>query len=263
MKLYLDLIFILNFGFDFILLIVVGVVLRRNAPVKRMLLAAAIGALSIFILFIKVSSLMLFIIKIMISIIMVIVAFKYKSIKYTLRNLFYLYTSSLLLGGFLYFLNVSFSYKQEGLVFYHDGLSINFIILIIFSPIILYAYISQALNLKNNYANYYQVDIYFNNGVRKTVSAYLDTGNKLIDPYLRRPIILVNKKEIMGLYNEDELLLVPFDTLNHHGLLRCVVPEKIYIVGVGFKNKVLVGISEDTIKMDGIDCLLQPKLMEG
>ena len=69
----------------------------------------------------------------------------------------------MILGGFLYFLNVQFSYKQEGLVFYHDGLSINFIFLLIFSPLILYIYIRQGLTLKNNFSNYYKVNLYFNN----------------------------------------------------------------------------------------------------
>ena len=263
MKVYLDLVFILNFLFDFILLIVVGTILRRNASMKRMLFASSVGALSVFTLFLSISSFTLFVIKVVISIVMVLISFGFKTVKYTLRNLFYLYSSSLILGGFLYFLNVTFSYQQKGLVFYHDGLSINFMVLVIFSPIILYAYINQSLHLKNHYANYYQVDIYFKNGVKKTVSAYLDTGNHLVDPYMKRPIILVNKKEIRDLYSENDITLVPFDTLNNHGLLKCVVPLKIYIVGIGFKEKVLIGISDEPIHIDGIDCLLHTKLLEG
>lgn len=263
MKIYVDLVFILNFLFDLLLLLVVGTILRRNASIKKIVISAFVGALSIFVLFLEITALQLFFIKILISISMVFIAFGYKGIKYVMRNLFYLYTSSLLLGCFLYFLNITFSYKQQGLLFYHDGFSINFIVLIILSPIILYAYSSQALNLKNNYSNYYQVNLYFRSGMKKMVSAFLDTGNKLIDPYLQRPIILVNRKEIEGLYHEHDVVLVPYDTLNTHGLLTCVIPEKIYIEGIGLKYKVLIGISEETIKMDGIDCLLHTKLMEG
>ena len=91
---------------------------------------------------------------------MVIFTFGYKDIRYTLKNLFYLYTSSIILGGFLYLLNLEFSYKNTGLVFYYDGLSINFIVMIIMSPIIIFAYIKQGLELKNNYSNYYNIDIY-------------------------------------------------------------------------------------------------------
>ncbi|MGI6329993.1 MAG: sigma-E processing peptidase SpoIIGA [Bacilli bacterium] len=263
MKIYLDLIFILNFLFDFLLLLVVGIILRRNSKITRLLGGAFIGGLSILVLFLTITSLELFIIKIIISILMVIATFGYKDLRYTCRNLFYLYTVSLLLGGFLYFLNLEFSYRQDGLIFYHNGLSINWILLLILSPIILYVYLKQALNLKNNYSNYYLVDIYFKNGTKKKFSAFLDTGNKLIDPYFKRPIILVNKKEINNLYQEKEILLVPYDTLNNHSLLKCIIPEKIEIVGVGIRKKVLIGISEKNINLDGIDCILHAKLLEG
>lgn len=263
MKIYLDLIFILNFGFDFLLLLVVGIVLRRSATIKRLLLGALTGGLSIFILFFNINSFELFLLKIIISIFMVIISFKYRNLKYTGYNLFFLYTASLLLGGFLYFLNVEFSYKQDGLIFYHNGLSINWILLLIVSPIILYVYIKQAFNLKNNYSNYYQIDIYFKDGSQKQLSAFLDTGNQLIDPYKKRPIILVNKKEVINRYSDSDIVLVPYETLNNHGLLKCIIPEKVFILGVGMKKNVLLGISEKDIRIDGVDCILHSKLMEG
>ena len=141
MKIYLDAIFMLNFCFDFILLLSVSIILRRNISIKRLLLGSFIGGLSIFILFIKINNFELFILKFIISLIMLLITFKYRNLKYTLRNLGFLYMNSIILGGFLYFLNVQFSYKQEGLVFYHNGLSVNFIFLVIISPIIIYIYI--------------------------------------------------------------------------------------------------------------------------
>jgi stage II sporulation protein GA (sporulation sigma-E factor processing peptidase) len=263
MKLYLDLIFMINFMFDFILLLIVGIVLRRNTNIKRILLGSLIGGLSIFTLFFKITTFELFLLKILISVIMVLTAFGFKDIRYTLRNLFYLYTVSILLGGFLYYLNLEFSYKQDGLIFYHNGLSINWIVLLILSPIILYVYAKQAISLKNNYSNYYLVDIYFKDGTRKKLSAFLDTGNKLIDPYKKRPIILVNKNEVINLYNDKDLLLVPYETLNNQGLLKCIIPLKVYIIGVGMRHNVLLGISERKINIDGIDCILHTKLLEG
>lgn len=262
MKVYLDLIFILNFLFDFLLLLVVGMLLRRNASFKRIIFASLLGSLSIFFLFINISSLELFLLKLMISILMVIVSFKFKNIKYTLRNLLYLYTASIILGGFLYLLNVEFSYKQDGLIFYHKGLGINWLILLITSPLILYLYLKQGLYLKNNYSNYYLVDIYFKDE-KMSVSAFLDTGNNLIDPYQRRPIILVSKSELHNCYEESDIILVPYETVNHQGILKCIKPDKIDILGVGVRKNLLIGIFEDQIKIDGIDCILHTKLMEG
>ena len=92
--------------------------------------------------------------------------------------------------------------------------------------------------------------------------AFLFSFNKLIDPYKRRPIILLNKELLSPSYLDDNILLVPYDSLNSHGLLKCVIPDKIFIQGVGFRTNFLVGISNEAIKMDGIDCILHGKLIE-
>ena len=262
MKIYIDMVLLLNFGFDLLLLFSVGIILRRQTSLKRLGIGAFIGSVTIFSMFIRMSSFLLFLLKIVISLVMVIFTFGYRDIRYTLKNLFYLYTSSIILGGFLYLLNLQFSYKNAGLVFYFDGLSINFIVMIIMSPIIIFAYIKQGLELKNNYSNYYSIDIYLKSGKVIEATAFLDTGNKLIDPYKRRPIILLNKELLSPSYLDDNILLVPYDSLNSHGLLKCVIPDKIFIQGVGFRTNFLVGISNEAIKMDGIDCILHGKLIE-
>ena len=116
-------------------------------------------------------------------------------------QLLYLYMISTILGGFLYLLNIEFSYKQDGLVFYFNGLSINFIILLIVSPIIIYIYIKQSKLLKNNYSCYYKIEIVFKNNKSILLNSFLDTGNKLIDPVTKKGIILINKNSIKGKYN--------------------------------------------------------------
>lgn len=262
MKIYIDMVLLLNFGFDLLLLFCVGIILRRQTNLKKLVGGALIGAVTILSMFIHMSSLLLFVVKVIISLLMVIFTFGYKDVRYTLRNLFYLYTSSIVMGGFLYLLNLEFSYKNTGLVFYYDGLSINFIVMIIMSPIIIFAYIKQGLELKNNYSNYYNIDIYLKGGKVISSTAFLDTGNKLIDPYKRKPIILLNKELLSPSYLDDNILLVPYDSLNNHGLLKCLIPDKIFIQGVGFRRDFLVGISNEKIRMDGIDCILNGKLIE-
>lgn len=262
MKIYVDLVLFLNFGFDLVLLFGVGVILRRQTDVKRLLLGALVGSITVLSMFIEMSSFLLFIVKIIISIVMVLIAFGYHDFRYMLKNLFYLYTSSILLGGFLYFLNLQCSYRHEGLAFYFNGLSVNVIVLIVMSPIIIYAYVKQGLELKNHYSNYYQIDIYLKNGEVIPVTAFLDTGNHLEDPYQKRPIILLNSALIQLNYQDFNVLLVPYDALNHHGLLKCIVPEKIFIQGVGFRENFLVGLSNDKIQIDGVDCIMNSRLIE-
>ena len=262
MTVYLDLVFFINFFFDSILLFSVALILKRQTNLKKILLGSLFGTVSIFCLFIRLSSISLFLIKFLIALIMVIITFNYKDIRYTFKNIFYLYTVSIILGGFLYLLNIEFNYKHDGIIFYNKGLSANFYLFLMTSPLIIYLYIKQIKDIRNNYSNYYNIDIYLKSGKVIEATAFLDTGNKLTDPYKRRPIILLNKELLSPVTLDNNYLLVPYDTLNNHGLLKCLVPDKIFIQGVGYKKNFLVGISNEKIKMDGIDCILHDKLIE-
>lgn len=259
MKIYLDLIFLLNFSFDFILLLCVSIILKRNVKIIKLVLGSIIGSLSTFLLFFKITNLELFIIKIIISIIMLLISFDFKNIKYTLKNMEYLYIISIILGGFLYYLNIEFSYKHNGIIFYHKGLSINIIFLIVLSPIILYLYIKQFKELKNNYSYYHKMDIYYKDKIFK-LNAYLDTGNKLVDPYLKRPIVVINECEIKE--DIDDYILVPIDTINNHTLLKCINVDKIIIDNQILSKKILIGITNKKIKMEGINCIMGLNIME-
>lgn len=263
MKLYLDLIMILNFLFDFFLLMGVSILLRRNVTVYQLLKGSFFGGLSILFLFFKLSNFQLFFLKFLISVVMVVLSFGYRDFKYTFKNLFYLYSASLILGGFLYYLNLEFSYKHEGIVFYHDGLSINYIVLLIASPIILYAYVKQGIYLKNNYSNYYKVNLDFGEERILHCNGFLDSGNVLEDPYSHHPVILMDHRKFIYDINEFKMVLIPILTANSSTLLRCIRIPKVEIVGVGIRENVLLGIMDQNITIDGVDVLLHTKLLEG
>ena len=258
MKIYIDLILLLNFGFDFLLLLSVSIILRRNAEIYKLLLGAFIGSISVLTLFIKITSFELFVIKIFISILMCLISFKYKNIKYTLKNILYLYISSIILGGTLYLLNIELSYKNQGIIFYKNKMSINFIILVIISPIIIYIYTKETKQLKNNYSNYHKVEIKIRDKIIKC-TGYIDTGNKLKDPYKKRPIILINNNYI----DENSLkIYVPVHTIQGTDIIKCTKINKLKIDKRIIKKEVLLGFINRKIKIDGIECLLNNEIME-
>lgn len=259
MKIYIDLVLLLNLGFDFLLLLSVSLILRRNVPIYKLLIGAFIGSISVLTLFIKINTLELFILKIIISILMVLSSFKYKSLKYTIKNLIYLYLSSIILGGSLYLLNIEMTYQNNGIIFYKNKMSINFIILVILSPIIIYIYIKECKNLKNNYSNYHKVEINIKNK-KISCTGFLDTGNKLKDPYKKRPIILINNNYLSKL--DLNKIMVPAHTIMGTKLIECIKINELYIDNKKIKKEVLLGIIDKKIKIDGIDCLLHYKILE-
>ena len=260
MKVYIEVVLIINFIIDFILLFGVCLILRRQTNLKRLIISSLVGSITIISMFYNLDSLILFLIKMFTSLLMVIICCKFNSIKYTLQNIFYLYTLSIILGGSLYLISIEVINKYKELKFLTNGIYLNFIILLVFSPLIIYIYIKQIKQIKNTYSNYYNIDIYLKDKTKYCLTGYLDTGNHLKDPYKNRPIILINKDKIK--FNYDNILLVPYDTLNNHGLLKCIVPDKIYIDNVGIKTNFLIGISEEKINIEGVDCILHSSLME-
>ena len=258
MKIYLDLIMILNFILDFILLLTVGLILKRKINLTRLLLGSFFGGISILFLFININSFILFIFKILISIFMIIISYKFINIKYTLINLLYLYMSSIILGGFLYLLNIEFSYKKVGLIFINNGLSINFIFLLITSPIILYIYIKQTKNLRYNYSNYYNITLIKNNKKYDYIG-YMDSGNLLVDSITNKLVILIDKRKL--LFDIKEFRLIPYMSVDGHHMIKVVKIDKIIFNNKEYSN-ILLGIM-DKISIDGVDIILNRKLMEG
>jgi len=257
MKIYLDLIMILNFFIDFILLLTVSLILKRNISLTRIMFGSFIGGLSILFLFFDMNSIVLFIFKMIVSVLMTLITFKYINIKYTLINLLYLYMSSIILGGFLYLLNIEFSYKKVGIIFINNGLSVNFIFLLVFSPIILYIYIKQTKNLRYNYSNYYNIEI-INKNKRYKYTAYMDSGNVLVDSLTKKSVILIDKRKL--LFNIKEFRLIPYMGVGGSNMIKVVKIDKLLFNNKEYNN-VLLGIM-DSISLDGVDVILNRKLLE-
>lgn len=261
MKVYVDLIFFTNFLFDFIILLGVSLILKRNIKIYKIILGSLFGSLTLIILFIRMNNIELFIYKFLISILMILITFGYRNIKYTLKNIYYLYLISIIIGGFLYFINLQLSQSNAGLLFISKNINLNIIISIILSLIMLYNYIYHTKSLKINNNKYYKVDIEFRDNTKYKLTAFLDTGNKLIDPYKRRSIILINDS-IVNEENKKKFILVPYYTTSGEGILKCINANKMYIDGILCRKNFLIGLTSN-IKMDGVDCILNERLLEG
>ena len=179
---------------------------------------------------------------------MSIVAFNYRDFKYTLYNVIYLYLLGIVLGGFVTYLYNEFQINRE--------YSIKYVILLVLSPLILIIYYKLMRKFKTNYNNRYTVLIDYENTHYEGVG-FLDSGNKLVSPISGKPIILIEKEYIT--LHKLKLLPVPYNALNHHGILNCFKPEKVMINGIEIDN-VLIGLSDVKFNIDGVSILLNARL---
>lgn len=148
---YIDLIILINFIIDMLLLISVDMLLKRRAEFKNIIISAFIGSISTLSLFYFKSGFVL----------MLFIAFKYESFKYFKDNLVWLYVIGIILAGTIYLsiylFNNQIALINNGLVFSKNGFSINLIMLLIISPLIVYKYLSVQRGFKNHYLDLYDV----------------------------------------------------------------------------------------------------------
>ncbi len=243
-RIYIDLVILFNYLFDLFLLLSVNYILRRNVSKIRLFLGPLLGELSILVLFIN-NILIINLVKVLLSLLIVLVTFGYKDREYFEKNVIYFYIVSIVMGGGIYFLKNQFK--------------IPYMVIIVIGLFLFYKSIKSLKYLKSNYSNYYEMKIFFDDNNYVNVRAYLDTGNKLVDPYTKKDIILLDKNRIKDVNN---YIYVPYNSLNNNGLLKCIRGLKIEI-----DNKIntsfLIGISEDKIMMDGVDCVISTNIMEG
>lgn len=257
MKVYIDLLLIFNFIVDFLLLISVATILKRRVSFYRIVAGAFIGSLSIFLLFLSLSTFLLLLVKLIVSVIIILITFKYRDIKYFLKNISYFYFVSMVLGGGIYLWNNTFSYHNNGLSFISNSYQLNFFGLLIISPVLIACYVRKMKSIQEQYNYYYYVDVYYKDKNIKGIG-FLDNGNTLT--YKNRPVILINNNKIS--FNIDKYELLPYQALNYIGIVKCF---KIDYLTLNEKkwNNVYLGIMENNFGIDGVDFLLHREMMEG
>ena len=240
MKIYIEVIILLNFLLDYMILYGTKRLLKRNISNKRILLGSLFGSLTIFLLKIKSNKLIKIGMKIGIGILMNQITFGRKN---TLKNSFYFFQLCIILGGSIYLISRNKSFYQ------------NMISLLLLSPIIIIGYIKEIQKEKLNIQNKYQVEITWNHKIYQ-LEGFIDTGNYLKDPITKKNIIIVNLK-----INPKKIIWIPYKALNTEGIIPCIKAEKIRINEKEITN-CLIGLAEDKLNIKNYNCILPNQLRE-
>lgn len=254
MKVYLDLVFFINLFFDFLILLTTKLVVKEVTPFWRIVLGSVVASGSIFLLFLSLSSFWLFVVKVLISILIILVTFGKKNF---LTDFLYFYLISMILGGFLYLFDISFTYKNQGVIFFNHGLGLNLLALLLLAPLFLYFYVKEYKKTKAINSVIHSVEIYFNEKVYH-LKGILDTGNQLKDPYTGKSIILLSSNVPIMF---SKYFYVPYKALNTEGIIPCAKVDRV-IVDDHIFSKCLVGKSKTEFLLGGVDCILPNQFKE-
>lgn len=226
MKVYLDLIIILNFFYDTLIVLAVSVLLRYRVNLKRVFLSSLIGELSLITLFIRLDNIFLLLLKLILSLIMVFISFGKNNY---LNNLFYFYIITIILGGSSYLINGSNMYT-------------NLVLMVILSPIIITLYIINARRIKKELTIVHDVIIVDSDNTIK-LRGIMDTGNNVVCPITRLPVVFVSDKLKL---DSNKLFVVPYRTIDNEGIINCQMPDEFIMDGKIVKCLVATSSSINT-----------------
>ncbi|WP_096154719.1 MULTISPECIES: sigma-E processing peptidase SpoIIGA [Bacillus] len=215
MTLYLDVIWILNLVFDFLLLTITGLVLKRKSATWRRWTGAFIGSLIVVLMFTPLEKFVTHtIVKLLFSVAMVYVSFGFFRLRTFIENILVFYMITFGVGGGIiamhFFLQVDNSFIRESLFQATSGFGdpISWIFVIIGFPCILYLSKKQFASLQDRKFKYEQLaDITIHIGdVEITTRGLIDSGNQLQDPITKTPVMILQTSAFVQKIPEEVLL---------------------------------------------------------
>ena len=250
MTCYIDLLWAVNFGMDALITALTGMILKKSIPPKRLFAGSAISSFAavIFILSAPDAGINSYIYSIASLLPAVFISFRPSDIYSFLKQFFFLYLTSFLLGGFIYSLMLSrdfYTFPQSEVYSIKPILIFAFIFsaLVFSAGKLLTAYISDR-NLCC------EVKVYF---MGKTASGtgFIDTGNFLTDPLTGKPVIAANVHCVIGLFPEqmiNDLINSKSPTDTEKAFSDCNLEHKFRIIpyiAFGEKTKYMAGFVSD------------------
>ena len=256
-ELYVDVLFLVNFIMDYILLLIVRKMLKCSATHGRICLGALVGSLLtclIVILPIPYAFIKFVLFHVAVNTCMIQVGLKINHIRSFVKALILLYIGGFLLGGVLEFFH---QYVRIGSLFLATAIGGYYLVLGIWKFI---SYMQRQVQYSCN------VELYLG-GQRYLVKAFVDTGNQLRDPVSGKPVSILNQKTAKTLFQHESakyVRYIPYQTVGKkEGVLPAFSVDKMCICGetpcwVDFP---LIGVSEEEHFVGGeYEMILNPNL---
>ena len=238
MKIYVDILFAINFSMDLISLFLSGIIMRRKVRKKRMFLSSTIGGIyGVIAVIAPISALESAILGVVISLIMCYIAFFEKNIR-RLVGIYSIYWGiSFCMGGLM---NVLYSFLNKIFIEFIKDYSYSqvytgarfFVVLSlsILLSIILGKFFTNEKEIKEVIL---EVDI---NGKKFEMRGLCDSGNLLKEPISGRSVIFVTDTSKLG--SEIEKIediykrYIPYSSLGGEGVVKGIISKTVKIDGV-------------------------------
>ncbi|BDR80719.1 sigma-E processing peptidase SpoIIGA [Clostridium tetani] len=255
MHIYLDILFLENFIINRFLLSLTAKTVKEKVNSIFLSLASVIGSsYLLFILIGKKTYANNIFFKLLVAFCMVFTTFRKKNIIFKLKTTFIFILYSILLAGICIFMQIA-----NG-----NGLKSNVAIVnfpykkLLMAIILLYLVLERIVSFIRDRIVLdkliYKIDIDLKNS-KKSINAFLDTGNELVEPVTNLPVIVVEKDIFQKNEIEDyDTIYIPFSVVNGDGgMLKAIKPEmvSIYKKREIEKKEVLIAFSDKKLSSSG------------
>lgn len=294
MTIYLDVIWLLNFCTDYLLLSLTAILLKRRVQKKRLIIGSLIASLYVVVVFLPYASFFYHpLFKLIFSMVIVMVSFGFKRFSYFFQNVAMFYLVTFMIGGGLlaihYMLHTKSKLLNDIAVMKASGFGdpISWSFVVIGFPLLWY-FSRQRIEYidlrKMTYDQISNVELRIEDQVFH-LKGFIDSGNHLYDPISRSPVMILDSTRVnlpaaiterieqpfLPYEGEDHswskrLRVIPYRSVGQgQRFLLAVRPDEIRV----FQEKkqydvkqAFVGLSKQPLSKDGdFDCILHPKML--
>lgn len=275
---YADVLFLINFIINLILLKISSLFMKNTSSIFRMSVSSAIGAVyAVCMFFPDISFLYIFPFKLIISVIMIKIlcpgARIIKTIKFTAVFYMVSFTFAGVLLALIYVGSISSTANpiMHNGIFYFD-ISIGTLLTASGVSYALIA-VSTAIFKRNKTLGIKNLTIVLSDRMCE-LTALSDTGNLLTDPISSFPVIIAEKKRLKPLFPHGvpsmeaidqcdvKMRLIPYSSLGcESGMLTGFVPDEVQIDGKKTCRVIVAMSSEALSKSDEYNALFNPNIL--
>ncbi|NMH72251.1 sigma-E processing peptidase SpoIIGA [Bacillus sp. RO2] len=302
MTVYLDAIWLLNFGFDFLLLKITGIILKRKMATWRLMLGAFLGSLIVVLMFTPLQALVANpFVKMLFSLTIILAAYGFHRLRVFVENLIVFYVTTFSVGGGMlavhYALQVDQRFANDSIRSLTTGLGdpISWMFVFIGFPVLLYLSKKQFHAVETRKFKYDQLANISITVEKEVISlpGLLDSGNQLLDPITKTPVMIVEVASLQAFippeiiqamdsieqtqgwptFSEetkwvDRIRIIPYRAVGKStSLMLAIKPDKAVIHHDGKQyetNKFLLGLTKTTLSSEGdYVCILHTKMLQG
>ncbi len=271
LKIYIDVLFIINFIVDFLLIKATSFFVKQKVPTTKATLAAILGALYASIIFFLPGGANLYLpLTFGVSLLMLFISFGKRKFRPFFKSVAVFYVISFAIAGVG--VGVSFlspmNFFVNGGIFYADINAYQLLSAFLIAVPLVHITVGfiRKIRIKSNFL----YDITIEKGEKKvTATALLDTGNFLKDPITQVSVLVAEWDAVSSLFPEDNFLAcisacagefsyIPLKTVNGSGGMFAFRPDSVFSPEISFPEAVYIAITEKSLDKDGAFSIILP-----